>query len=673
VLATGWYPSPYDTLPIRAALLSQAYVTDDPIHDLEIVNKKYADALALGSLGIKGANLICAGPVSGAPAFATFRSLVGADFPVDLSIDTLSITTLLVDTLSVTTLSVTTLSAGTFLALTAAINALSIDSLSISGLTASRYIRTDASKNLVSDSPDKWVDAQDYATLAAANTAAYNAGKLLIISKNYTLVANTTLTASVMRIPGGSFTKASTHTLTISGSFENPSNGKCFFGFDAGDVTFAGSTIREVYPKWWVTNTTPGTTDASVALKSAVASVTGIPIIISEIYLATECIYLKHETHLKFSKGAYILGKHTGPAIISLKGATQCVLENAYVYGSATTSPKTGIALGRSVPYSGQENTLYRPNVEGHFSVAGYYTIAAEILIMYSPRTNILGGGAKYCFYSADTDELSIDSFVAGSNTVINIYSPDFVNEQTDLANAAGIYIGSEDGNTGAHLFKGGWIGAKSGVYVQINVNHNDPYPLTFEDIHGEGLTGTGPGVYLSTTSGIDVNAYNISFMRVGLHGPTNVFVTSDNYIVLRQSILDNIWPGGTISLYKAMAVDFGKSLPIITITGTIYEPIRQYNIAGNAEIQLTDDSATPSIKDGNIFYSYNTNPTTITNFTGGYAGKIIYIIFYNTNTTINTTTDIKLSAVFNSANTNTLTLMHNGSRWYEIARQQLP
>jgi len=34
----GWYDS-YPLLPTRAALLSQAYVTDAPVHDWEVVRK----------------------------------------------------------------------------------------------------------------------------------------------------------------------------------------------------------------------------------------------------------------------------------------------------------------------------------------------------------------------------------------------------------------------------------------------------------------------------------------------------------------------------------------------------------------------------------------------------------------------------------------------------------
>lgn len=42
-LATGWYPSPYDLLTMRAALFSQAYCTDAPVNDLELARRMDID------------------------------------------------------------------------------------------------------------------------------------------------------------------------------------------------------------------------------------------------------------------------------------------------------------------------------------------------------------------------------------------------------------------------------------------------------------------------------------------------------------------------------------------------------------------------------------------------------------------------------------------------------
>jgi hypothetical protein len=103
------------------------------------------------------------------------------------------------------------------------------------------------SYDLITKGP--WIDARAYATLELANAAAAAAGKTLLIASNWTLTANTTLTSSVMRIPGGSFTKASVCTLTFKNNFVNPDNGRAFIGFSAGDVTFSGGA--EVWPEWW--------------------------------------------------------------------------------------------------------------------------------------------------------------------------------------------------------------------------------------------------------------------------------------------------------------------------------------------------------------------------------------------------------------------------------------
>ena len=133
-----------------------------------------------------------------------------------------------------------------------------------------------------------YIDSREYATLELADAAAYGAGKMLVISQNHTLTANTVLTASVMRIPGGSFTKASTYTLHFSGKFINSDNGQAFIGFDPGDVTFGSGSISSVHPEWWSTNTTPGTTEMYTALQCALTATGGkFPLLLSNTYLSS--------------------------------------------------------------------------------------------------------------------------------------------------------------------------------------------------------------------------------------------------------------------------------------------------------------------------------------------------------------------------------------------------
>lgn len=48
--AVGWYPAPNDTLPMGGALCPAMYVTDDPVYELNVTNKKYVDANILFEL-----------------------------------------------------------------------------------------------------------------------------------------------------------------------------------------------------------------------------------------------------------------------------------------------------------------------------------------------------------------------------------------------------------------------------------------------------------------------------------------------------------------------------------------------------------------------------------------------------------------------------------------------
>ena len=122
---------------------------------------------------------------------------------------------------------------------------------------------------ILQNTPDYEIDSRSYATLELADAAAVAAGKQLVIAKNHTLTANTVLAASILRRPGGSFTKASTYTLTFSGSFQNPDNGVAFIGFAAGDITYAVGSIEHQRLEWYGgagDNSTDNTTPLAIAM-----------------------------------------------------------------------------------------------------------------------------------------------------------------------------------------------------------------------------------------------------------------------------------------------------------------------------------------------------------------------------------------------------------------------
>jgi hypothetical protein len=532
-----------------------------------------------------------------------------------------------------------------------------------------------------------YYETRDYDTWAAAIASIGATKATLVISENIAVSATVSVPANViLEFSNGAELQIATGVvLTINSDTSRYPKRKIFDCAGTGSVSFGTRAVKEVYPEWWgaigdgpaYTAVIGSATDCSDAIIAAIASVTGVPIYFGGgVYTTTECIYLSHSTHLRFSKESKILGYHTDHAVISLKGATQCVLENPYVMGSSQVTPKTGIALGRTATDSAQENTFYRPNVEGWFSVAAIYSIAAELLTMYSPRVNLLGGGAKYCWFTSDTDDLSVDSFTAGSNTMVSVYSPDFVNEQTGNTDDAVIYVGMATATVFGHSYPMAYLAAKKGSYVQINCDYDTgsrftPGPISFDNCRGEGLT-TGNAVYLSTTLTSDVTMQAISFIKSYFIGPLTYFVYSTDYVLVKDCIFESVETYG-VSVYKANGVRFSNYANSNIVVRSTYSPTLNTFWKGNALIQLTDDSATPTVMGGNLFYSQNTNPTTITNFANGVEGQIIHILFYNTYATIATTNDIKLEKPFSSVNTASLTLLFNGSRWYELGRQVLP
>ena len=85
--------------------------------------------------------------------------------------------------------------------------------LGVTGLTASGLV---SAGDFITEGP--WIDARAYTTLALADAAAVTAGKLLLVSSAWSLAADTTLSSSIMCIPGAAISYVH-HTLTIAGPF----------------------------------------------------------------------------------------------------------------------------------------------------------------------------------------------------------------------------------------------------------------------------------------------------------------------------------------------------------------------------------------------------------------------------------------------------------------------
>ena len=118
---------------------------------------------------------------------------------------------------------------------------------------------------------------------------------------------------------------------------------------------------------------------------------------------------------------------------------------------------------------------------------------------------------------------------------------------------------------------------------------------------------------------------------------------------------------------------------PFITLGPDIYynepKPLLETNAVmtgafANAQfVTFTDLAATPSVADGNCFTVSNTGATTITNFTGGLNGQVIYLNTTTGNTTLKNNSTIKTTTGADKvlATDSLYKLLYNGTKWYEF------
>ena len=107
------------------------------------------------------------------------------------------------------------------------------------------------------------------ATLGVADNAAAAAGKQLIITPgDWVVDDNITLTSNVSVLQNADLQIATTKTLTINGSLDAGPY-QIFSCTGTGKVVFGAGAVKEIYPEWWATNTSPGTTDMTTAIQAA--------------------------------------------------------------------------------------------------------------------------------------------------------------------------------------------------------------------------------------------------------------------------------------------------------------------------------------------------------------------------------------------------------------------
>jgi len=287
-----------------------------------------------------------------------------------------------------------------------------------------------------------------------------------------------------------------------------------------------------------------GVTDDTVAIQDAIDAVgatEGMLIIPEGTYKTTSQLNLPSGVSLSGQgrrNASIIKAYHTGPAILNLKGAGFCRIQDIALATDTTTYPKTGIALGRSTSASAGHHHIENVKIQGYFSEAVFYSIASEVNTIQGLYMWNLGGAStsKYGFYTSEADDLSVDSFVTSTNLVGNIHHLNIVNSSSDI-DAACIYIEAGE-STGSWNFYGAYLTSYKGSYIQIN-NATDAQiigPYSFSACSGERLTGGDPTYGFKLTSSVACNfkGLNITGSRFDLlAGATHYTFWADPAFVL--------------------------------------------------------------------------------------------------------------------------------------------
>lgn len=223
-----------------------------------------------------------------------------------------------------------------------------------------------------------------------------------------------------------------------------------------------------------------------------------------------------------------IFGDHAQDAVISLRGAIGCTVQDLTIETLTGNRPKVGLLLGRSSAASAGYHCMRRISVFGYYNAAAYYSIASEDNLWEDVACWIFGGTAKYCLYTGISNALSVGTLTTSSNLDNTFLHPFFINSSTD-ANAACIYIEGAQA-VGSWNFIGAYLTAYAGSYVEIANGNVDGLamlgPINFNGVDGEILSGGDPlyGIKISGAASINAPGLTIGPARFAFNAGTNHF-----------------------------------------------------------------------------------------------------------------------------------------------------
>lgn len=285
-----------------------------------------------------------------------------------------------------------------------------------------------------------------------------------------------------------------------------------------------------------------GRTDDTAAMQAAFAAGAGKRIYVPPgIYKVTRTLVLPSYTMLEgagrftaVSGVSRIWGVHREPAVLSLKGAHCCTVQNIDLYGDMNTMPDTVLLLGRDSSASAGVHHFNNVWANGYANIALVYSIASELNVWDGCGFCLHGGAALYCFYTNQADALGVDSLTPSSNFSNVFYGCQFYNPNRTQAGDCTIYL--EVGHSTGHWsfadcyfvgYNDSWVRISNAVVDGGSAQG----PIVFERCYGEPQSG-GPnsGIHISTSGTQYV--YGISVRDCRFNGATKAVYAADGVLL---------------------------------------------------------------------------------------------------------------------------------------------
>lgn len=382
------------------------------------------------------------------------------------------------------------------------------------------------------------VNATDHGDASEVGSLKYVCDLLGSESKTITLEKGTysvgtsfTIPSNVaIRMNNGAILEVATGvTLTINGPFEAGSY-QVFDCVGTGAVTFGSGSVSEVYPEWWGENITPGATDMTAAVQTAINTLKtkgGIVKFQSTQYALTTIIMNSSDY-----SGIQLVGSSMSKTVLTFSTT-----------GTALTIGESpGAVTGHIVV---EEMTINSPNSNTMISIIN----SAQCLFrrIYTSANGNTGANSKG-YNINETMSITFDKISYGGNVNAK-YGIYLVNDSCNIV-IKNSYIKGEPtlsfysivvlGVGTPVVIKDSIIGGGSLASIIVGLGGSS----NGVQIRGNYFEGSATGIQLGVSAGPYV-ARNISIEDNYFYNPSSygVYLSETNYVIIRNNYF---WLGAT-------------------------------------------------------------------------------------------------------------------------------